>query len=286
MAANKRVEGPEPTGESDVPNTLLTFVDPHEQAAQHRVVLWAAAGQGKTVGACSAEGPILAVSADRPRAYAVARQLHPDKVIREVRYKDVSTLNSVYEYLRNAGSDVRTVILDPFQAIYDHLVETGPKRRDGEPNWQAINKAILSFLYSLREFPVNVVIVAHEKISEGEGKVYPAVGGPSLINKILAESDIVAHVERVAGEGDEVRYEAQLQPSGPLVCKDATGYGLGDRRALDLSEWFSHQKAAGADLPWEGPEVGAQGYARKSVTAEEMAHAADDEKSPAQETLT
>jgi hypothetical protein len=244
-----RTAGPEPTGISDVPNSLLEFVDPLEQDARHRVVLWAAPGEGKSVGAASSPDPILVISADRPGAYRYARQHHKGKVIREVRYQGPQTLEDVYRYLRD-GTDTRTVILDPFQVIYDNLVDTGPKTSKGEPNWQAVNKKIIGFLYSLRDFDVNVVIVAHEKISEGDGKTYPSVGGPALINKILAECDIVAHVERVQGE-DGPRWEAQLQPSGSLVCKDATGYGLGDRRPVDLAEWFSHAPKAEA-VPFEG----------------------------------
>ena len=238
---------------SDVP-TPLAFVDPGETDARHRVVLWASPGAGKSVAAASAPDPILVISADRPGAYRYARRHHKGKDIREVRYDGPDTLNDVYRYLRST-SDIRTVVIDPFQTIYDNLVDTGPKTGKGDPNWQAVNKKILGFLYSLREFDINLVIVAHEKINEGEGKLYPAVGGPSLINKVLAESDIVAHVERVQGEG-ETRWEAQLQPAGPLVCKDSTGYGLGDRRALDLSEWFSHVADADADLPWGDPGQG------------------------------
>jgi hypothetical protein len=263
----KRTEAPEPTGQSDVPNSILTFVDPAETDARHRIVLWAAPGEGKSVGAASAPAPILVISADRPGAYRYARRHHHGKEIREVRYQGPETLEDVYRYLRD-GSDVRTVILDPFQTIYDNLVDTGAKNRDGEPNWQAVNKKILGFLYSLREFDVNVVIVAHEKLNDGkkgDGKLYPAVGGPALINKVLAESDIVAHVERVEGQGGEVRYEAQLQPNGFLVCKDATGYGLGDRRPLDLTEWLSHG-ASPSELPWDDADP-------SKPTAEELAEA-------------
>jgi hypothetical protein len=85
------------------------------------------------------------------------------------------------------------------------------------------------------------------------------LGGPALINKLLAEMDLVAHVERHVRAGDdgeeqEVRWVGQLQPRDNLVCKESTG-ALGDRRIADLSRWFEVASAALApddsDLPFE-----------------------------------
>jgi hypothetical protein len=139
------------------------------------------------------------------------------------------------------------VVIDPFHNIYDRLVDQAPKRPDGDPNYQAVNKRLLDFLYALRHHDVNVVIVAHEKLNDGkrgDGKLYPQLGGPSLINKVLAESDIVAHVEREPGGDDQpTRFMAQLTPLGNLVCKEGTGMELGDRRELDLAAWFAEAAA-------------------------------------------
>jgi len=236
---------------SDVPSLL--FVDPNEADSTFRVVLWAAPGEGKSVGAASAPDPILVISADRPGAYRYARVHHKGKDIREVRFKDSSTLGEVYLYLKGEGQDVRTIVLDPFGGIYDKLADEFPTS-DGETNWLGLNKKVTGFLYSLRELDIHVVIVAHEKLNDGkrgDGKLYPAVGGPALINKVLAESDIVAHVERVPGEDRaDDRYEAQLMPSGKLVCKQSTPADLGDRAPLDLSAWFAAAAPDESDLPW------------------------------------
>jgi hypothetical protein len=101
--------------------------------------------------------------------------------------------------------------VDPFSNIYDHLAENGPRRSDGEPNYQWVNKKILGFVKACARFDINVVLVAHEKLNDGkkgDGKLYPSLGGPALINKTLAEMDIVAHIERhVSGEGEERRRE-------------------------------------------------------------------------------
>jgi hypothetical protein len=89
-----------------------------------------------------------------------------------------------------------------------------------------------------------VVLVAHEKLNDGkkgDGKMYPALGGPTLINKLLAEMDIVAHVERVPKPTEDdpgaAVWIGQIQPRDNLVTKDGTD-ALGDRRIADLSRWF------------------------------------------------
>jgi hypothetical protein len=252
---------------SDVPNTLLEFVDPHATVTTYRVCLWAAPGQGKSVAAASAPDPILVLNADRPTAYMFARKHHAGRDIREVRYVDADTLEAVYRYLASDdGKDVRTLVIDPISHVYDQLVDSAPlqtiKGRTG-PNYQAVNKKLLGFIQALRTFDVNVVLVAHEKLGDGDdggGKLYPALGGPSLINKLLAEMDIVAHIERhvrTREEEDEVEelWVGQIQPRDNLVCKDSTG-GLGDRRIADLSRWFEVASEALApdlsDVPFVG----------------------------------
>ena len=148
---------------SDIPADLI-FVNPREVQTTYRIGLWAAPGEGKTVAACSAPTPILAVNADRPSAFAFARRHHnlDGHQLRETRYVDQSTLSDVYRYLgSDAGADIQTVVLDPFSNIYDQLVDTAPKRKDGDVDWQAVNKKILGFITSLRRFDVHVVLCAH-----------------------------------------------------------------------------------------------------------------------------
>jgi AAA domain len=228
----------------------LEFVDPTETDDTYRVVLWAAPGQGKSVAAASAPGPILVLTADRPSAYRFARKHHAGKEIQEVRYRDEQTLREIYQFIRDAERPIRTLVVDPVSHIVDQLVDTAPRADDGGPDYQAVNKKLLGFVKSFRGMDINVVLVAHEKLNDGkkgDGKLYPALGGPALINKVLAEMDIVAHVERHIGPGDgddeSVQWIGQLQPRGNLVCKESTG-ALGDRRIADLARWFEIASAA------------------------------------------
>ena len=79
-----------------------------------------------------------------------------------------------------------------------------------------------------------------------------------MINKLLAEMDIVAHVERVPKptEDDPGRRcgSGQIQPRDNLVTKDSTD-ALGDRRIADLSRWFevANERLAPDEepVPWD-----------------------------------
>lgn len=245
---------------TDVP-APLEFVDPDETDPTFRVCLWAASGQGKSVAAASAPRPILVVSADRPAAYMFARKHHghTKESLREVRYRGPETLAQVYRHLSD-HPETKTVIVDPVSNIVDQLADVAPPSKDGGPDYVWVNKKVFGFVKSLRSFDVNVVLVAYEKLNDGkrgDGKLYPALGGASLINKLLGELDICAHIERIPKPTEDDPNAAvwigQIQPRDNLVTKDGTG-SLGDRRIADLSRWFqvaSDELAPEpADVPW------------------------------------
>lgn len=246
-----------PAEETEIP-VGLNFVDPEAADDTFRICLWGPPGEGKSVGAASAPGPIVVLSADRPGAYRTPRRLHRGTILMETRYTSSRSFVELFRFLRDhpTGQNVRTVVLDPFTGIYDRLVEEMPKKSDGEPNWQAVNKKMFDFVLALREIPCHIILIAYEKLNDGkkgDGKLYPALGGPSLINKIMGEMNIIAHVER-EGEGEQAKYMARVLPSGQIVGKDDTN-ALGERRELNLSEWFetvaSFEKQELSDIPWE-----------------------------------
>lgn len=247
--------------------TGLVFVDPAAVETTFRVGLYAAPGSGKSVAAASAPTPILVVSLDRPAAYRFARTHHGHSAadLREVRYTGPETLSAVYRYLdSDEGRGIKTLVVDPVTNLYDDLRVRAPKRSDGDTDYEWVNRQVMNFVTGLRRFDVHVVLVAHEKLNDGkkgDGRAYPAFGGMTLINKVMAELDICARIERVEREVEgsddpEVLWVGSLQPRGQYVCKDGTN-ALGARRVADLSRWFAVANAALApdedDLPWTGP---------------------------------
>jgi hypothetical protein len=248
------------TATSDIP-AELEFVDPAETDLTFRVVLWAAPGQGKSVAAASAPAPILVVNADRPSAYRFARKHHGHTAenLREVRYQGPDTLAHVYKYL-NDHREVKTVIVDPVSNVIDQLADVAPPNREKDgPDYSWVNKKFFGFVKSLRVFDVNVVLVGHEKLNDSgkrkDGMLYPAIGGMTLINKLLGEMDIVARVERLSkpteDDPDAAVWVGQIQPRDNLVTKDGTG-ALGDRRIADLGRWFeiATEALSPSDVPW------------------------------------
>jgi hypothetical protein len=125
------------TATSDIPS--LTFVDPDTVDPRWRIGLFGPPGAGKTVAATSAPGPILAVNADRPGAYRYSRAHHKGTQIMEVRFTGWPVMRDVYEFARANQADIGTVVMDPVNNVYEHLVRenTGP---GGKPNWQKVGR--------------------------------------------------------------------------------------------------------------------------------------------------
>lgn len=250
------------TKRSDVP-APLEFVDPTEVDSRWRVCLFSAPGTGKTVAACSAPGPIVTLSADRPGAYRFARRHHAGQVIHEYRFRSSDSLREVYDHVRANQDEIGTVVLDPWNAMYDELVKERTSA-NGNTQWQKVNETALGVIHGFRDLDVNLVLVAHERReqdekAETEAKMFPQLGGPALIQKIMAELDIVARVFRRDPEGEgESSWEGQLVTARGYQCKDSTGV-LGRTRVLDLAEWFTTANAALSepedDVPWVETEA-------------------------------
>lgn len=219
----------------------LSFVDPAEEAGRCRVVLWAPPGFGKSTAAATAPDPILAITCDRPGAWRFARKTQPGKDIREVRYESLETLRQVLRYLRE-HPEVETVVIDPWAQILDRVKDEIPRRADGDYDYQEINKKLVAFVTALRAHDVHVVICAHEKLNDGkkgDGKLYPALGGAGLINRVMAEMDVVASLQpEYDDDGEITRVIAALRPVGNLVNKEGTGAQLPARMEVDLTAWF------------------------------------------------
>ena len=224
----------------------LQFVDRPPDPVLN-IVLYSGPGTGKTTGALSAPGPILYLNAEGPNAAMFARQQHPPGHIREVTVTGADTLREAVLHLRGSH-EFGTVAVDSLGAVFQTVLEdmTGGGKPT-LPQYGDTTTILERFCRSLRDLPLNVVLVAHETtVKDEESGVlerlpYTGTNNPALGVKLIAQVDITGYCGRVNPEADEKgdpRYLAQLFNGGGRRGKDRTGL-LGDARDLDLSEWIS-----------------------------------------------
>jgi phage nucleotide-binding protein len=240
---------------SDVPAPLM-FVEPSGEAEPLNVLLYGPPGTGKTVAACSAPGPVLVVNAEGPGALRFARRKYGAQNVHEVTFVGRPTLEAVYRHLKNGDADEQTVVIDSLGEIYGALLEAVGGKNPKIQHYGEVNGDLERFVRSLRDLPVNVVLIAHEQIEDSEegGAVRrPATGGRKLPESVMAMMDVVAYCGVVPETEDSPRrYVGQLVEERGRRAKDRTG-ALGKARDLDLSEWVELAHAAlsedDSDLP-------------------------------------
>lgn len=218
----------------------LTFVEPTTAPPTLNICLYGPGGTGKTVGACSALGPILVANAEGPGALRYSREKYGDK-IREVEITGAETLDELYLYLREGKGKEKTVVIDTVGEVYGAMLANYGGARPTLQNYGDTNTKIERFVRALRDLPINVVLVCHEQVDDGDGEITrrPMTGGKKLPEIIVAQMDVVAYTGIVPASGDTpVRYVGQLIEASGRRAKDRTGK-LGDFRDLDLTDWIA-----------------------------------------------
>jgi hypothetical protein len=232
----------------------LNFEQPELAQDVWNICLYGPTGNGKTIGACSAPGPLLLVNAEGADRSRKAHGIFGER-IKEVRL-DKSNAAAVLEkvYLSAKAGEFKTYVFDTageiYQALLDEASSSGkvslPMRGD------AVEK-LERYYRSMRDLPVNVVIVAQEQIGDQEEEVvrFPQVGPqkPRLSGKVQEFVSILAYVGVIPEEGDKSRrYVGQLVEAAGRKAKDSSG-GLGDFRDLDLTDWIDTATAAMKNEP-------------------------------------
>lgn len=243
----------------------LSFVNPAEIPPRFKVVLYGTPGTGKTIGACSAPGPILYLNFDRSHAASKARAIHGADKIRELACPPVTKddrtpaadlLTDAYMYLRDSedGADVVTVVLDTVGGAYDKILKELSRANTGKSaglvtleNYGEANKKIADWVDAISGMDVNLVLIAHEQIDDQETELTrrPMTGGKKLPEQLMGKVDIVAYTTAMQGEkdSDPVRYVGQVVEGKGRRAKDGTG-ALGTYSDLDLTDWFERGHAA------------------------------------------
>lgn len=229
------------------------FDDPPALGPEHfNVLLYGPPGTGKTTAAATAPGPIVWINLEGTGAMAYARrvaaergtdllemQLRPDEDPRE-------RLRQAVAYAQT--NDVGTIVIDTWGKVRGQLAQAIGGDSPSLPEWGMIGKELRTILQTLRDLPLNVVLICHEQITEDEGAVLiqPEIGGRST-SEAMAEVDIVAYTGIKDDEGERI-YMARLVDGNGRRAKDRSG-ALGTHRELDLTEWLgTFTEALSTDL--------------------------------------
>lgn len=218
--------------------TGLTFVEPTTAPPTWNILLYGPGGSGKTMGACSAPGPVLVINAEGPGAIRKARETYKD-AIKEVTFLGAETLDAVYVYLKKNDDGIQTLVVDSLAEIYSKLLKNLGGDHPKIQHYDDVNKKIENFVKAVRDLPVNVILIAHEEIVEAEGEtlIRPLTGGRKLPEKLVGAVDIVAYTGVVPKSEDApTRWVGQLVEAKGRRAKDRTGV-LGEVRDLDMAEW-------------------------------------------------
>jgi len=218
----------------------VKFVDATEAPPTLNLCLYGPGGTGKTVAACSAPGPVVVANAEGPGALRFAREMYGDK-IREVEVTGAETLDEIYLYLKEGKGKEKTVVIDTVGEVYGAMLANFGGARPSLQNYGDTNTKIERFVRALRDLPINVVLICHEQVDDGDGEITrrPMTGGKKLPEIIVAQMDVVAYTGVIPATDDQpVRYVGQLIEAGGRRAKDRTGK-LGDIRDLDLTDWIN-----------------------------------------------
>lgn len=210
------------------------------------VLLYGPPKSGKTVGACSAPGPVLLVNGDRPNASRYAHKLHPD--LEEVRPHDLSTLIGIIELLTGDKNRFKTIVIDPVSELY-RLVLEGLSGRALSPQIQMYGDSgthLERFARMLCELPVNTIFTAWEMREKNEETggyerlpfVTTKSGSAVFAGKLMAMVDVIGYTGIVTEDGQEPRYMAQLIDTKGRRGGDRFGV-LGPARDVNIAEWDS-----------------------------------------------
>jgi len=245
--------------ESDIPG--LVFVEPTAAFETFNVLLYGPGGSGKTLASTSGPGPFLVLNSEGPGGLAKARSM--GREINEVKYTGQASLRAFCSYVKANAERIGTVSVDTVAKLYDAILQELGGHKPQIQHYGQANKIIKDLVLFLRDQPVNVVLVCHEKIDEGDGDriVRPLTGGQQLPEILIGEVDVVGYCQEVPGKADEPkRWMAQLVQDRGRRAKDRSG-ALGSYRDLDLTAWLVDYRRAmtpdESDLPWSGDKEAA-----------------------------
>ncbi len=232
----------------------LTFREAPTLADLHpNILLYGPPKTGKTLGACSAPGPVALLNADLPNASWLAHQRYGEKVM-EINLQGVVTLTDTVLSLRHQIESgvpiVASVVVDPVADLHRTLLEEESKRaiRPSRDTYGNVAVYIERFCRELCRLPVTTVIVCHETVQRDEATgsferlPFTGTNNPTLGAKLMAMVDIIGYTGVTEDEGGTRIDAAQL------IYQDGRRGGdrftvLGAWQPLNIEAWIAKVQA-------------------------------------------
>lgn len=225
----------------------LKFRDPPTQLHPN-ILLYGGPKTGKTLGACSAPGPVALINADLPNATWHVHRRYGEKIM-EVEVEGLQSLIDVILNLRQQVADglpiVSTVVLDPVADLHRVLLEEESNRaiRPSRDAYGNVAVHVERFCRELCRLPIATVIVCHEIVQRDEESgaferlPFTGTSTPTLGAKLMAMVDIIGYTGVIETEDSGRVYAAQLTAGGGR--RGGSRYDvLGDWQPLDISGWL------------------------------------------------
>lgn len=219
----------------------LEFITPKQSDGTVNLLLYGEPGSGKSTAAATAPGPIVWVNYEGPGALGYARKIATRRgtAINEVRVHPSearTVLTAVAQYVDK--NEVGTVVIDTIGKLRDSIAYQVGGDTPSIKQWGEVAKIIEKFIVHMRDADCNLVLIAHESISEdGEERIINPLIGGSMTQKIQGEVDVVAYCGVSKDDKGNPQYGAQLVAGKGRRAKDRSD-SLGSWRLLDLEDWI------------------------------------------------
>jgi phage nucleotide-binding protein len=216
------------------------FVAPSKLVERQGVCLlvYGAAGSGKTVLCTTAPSPILIISAEG----GLLSIRNAD--VQAIEVKSVADINEIYDYLYTHSNEFKTVCLDSISEVSEVvLANEKEKTKDPRQAYGTVIDEMMRLLRQFRDLPMDVVMTAKQDRLRDEGQGNNVLYMPSMVGAKLPQAipylfdEVFALRVDKNDEGETTRW-LQTEKDWQYEAKDRSGL-LDQFEEADLSHIFA-----------------------------------------------
>ena len=215
------------------------FVAPAKLVERQGVCLlvYGAAGSGKTVLCTTAPSPILIISAEG----GLLSIRNAD--VQAIEVKSVADINEIYDYLYTHSNEFKTVCLDSISEVSEVvLANEKEKTKDPRQAYGTVIDEMMRLLRQFRDLPMDVVMTAKQDRLRDEGQGNNVLYMPSMVGAKLPQAipylfdEVFALRVDKNDEGETTRW-LQTEKDWQYEAKDRSGV-LDQFEVSDLTHIF------------------------------------------------